>query len=166
MSELQPRISSAQVTLAILAAIAFLFVGCVQLSTGGRAFELRGGGELSGALCIISGALLAFWLYRIAFKTKPSFVLHHDRVEFYTWRRPVHFDDIEEVVFLPGQFWTRSPPTLALRLNNGSIQHLPYGLMTHGPEGFAHLLNEALQRHRDGTEADPAEAPITPVTTP
>jgi len=149
----QPKLSSAKVTLAILGAIALLFVGCIQISSRGRAFEVKGNNELFGGLCVLGGASLAIWLYRIAFKSKPSFTLHDDRLEFYNWARPIHFRDIDEIVFEPGQLWIRRAPTLALRLKTGSIQHLPFGLMTHGPEGFADLLVAALQRYRDEHEA-------------
>ena len=157
MSAQQPKLSSAKVTLAILGAIALLFVGCVQNSTEGRAFEVKGSNELFGGLCFIAGAWLVFWLYRIAFKSKPSFTLHSDRLEFYSWPQPILFRDIDEIVFEPGQVWLRRAPSLALRLKTGSIQHLPYGLMTHGPESFADLLRVALQRYRTGEGCESGE---------
>jgi len=163
VSESEPRLSSAKVTLAMLGATALLFVGCIQLSTEGRAFEVKGSNELFGGLCFLAGACLAFWLYRIAFKSKPSFTLHPDRLEFYCWSQPVHFRDVDEVVFEPAQFWMSRAPLLALRLRNGSIQHLPYGLMTHGPESFASLLTTALRNYRDAVESrsDQSTAPVT-----
>jgi len=157
MSEEQPKLSSAKITFAILAAIGLLFVGCVQLSTKGRAFEVKGSNELFGGLCLVIGGALAFWLYSLAFKSKPSFSLHEDRIEHYSWKRPLFFSDIDEVVFEPGQFWLRRSPELALRLKDGSIQHLPYGLMTHGPEAFGDRLKAALYSYRaaETGEADP-----------
>lgn len=160
MSEEQPRLSSAKVTLAILSSIGLLFVGCVQLSTKGRAFEVRGNNEMFGGLCFVLGAALAFWLYALAFKSKPSFRLLEDGIEHYSWKKPIYFSDIDEVVFEPGQFWLKRPPELALRLKNGSIQHLPYSLMTHSPEAFADLLTTALDRYR-AAEARKAAPPTT-----
>ncbi|OGN44336.1 MAG: hypothetical protein A2623_04635 [Caulobacterales bacterium RIFCSPHIGHO2_01_FULL_70_19] len=165
MSEPQPKLSSAKVTFAILGAIALLFIGCVQISTEGRVFDVKGNNELFGGLCLLAGAALAFWLYRIAFKSKPSFALHHDRLEFYCWSQPVHFRDIDEIVFEPGQFWMKRAPLLALRLKTGSIQHLPYGLMTHGPDSFAELLTAALQDYRDRAKSD-RDASAAAVTGP
>lgn len=159
MSDGQPKLSSAKVTLAILSAIGLLFVGCVQLSTKGRAFEVRGSNELFGGLCFVLGVALAFWLYALAFKSKPSFILHEDRIEHYSWKRPICFRDIDEVVFEPGQFWLKRAPELALRLKNGSIQHLPYSLMTHGPEAFAELLKAALDRYRAAETANAGHSP-------
>lgn len=161
MIDPQPTLSPAKVTFAILGAVALLFVGCVQISSEGRAFEVKGNNELFGGLCLLAGIWLAVWLYRIAFKSKPSFTLHEDRLEFYNWARPIHFRDIDEIVFEPGQLWIRRAPTLALRLKTGSIQHLPFGLMTHGPESFADLLTAALQRYRDEHEAG-SKLPMAP----
>lgn len=161
MIDPQPTLSPAKVTFAILGAVALLFVGCVQISSEGRAFEVKGNNELFGGLCLLAGIWLAVWLYRIAFKSKPSFTLHEDRLEFYNWARPIHFRDIDEIVFEPGQLWIRRAPTLALRLKTGSIQHLPFGLMTHGPESFADLLTAALQRYRDEHKAG-SKLPMAP----
>lgn len=166
MSEAQPKLSSAKVAFAILGAITLLFVGCVQISTEGRAFEVRGNNELFGGLCLIMGALVAFWLYRIAFKTKPSFSLHSDRIEFYSWPQPIYFRDIDEIVFEPGQFWMKRAPSLSLRLNTGSVQHLPYGLMTHGPDAFSDLLTEALERYRAKQTSETDLSAATSVTGP
>lgn len=159
MSKGQPKLSSAKVTLAILSAIGLLFVGCVQLSTKGRAFEVRGSNELFGGLCFVLGAAMAFWLYTLAFKSKPTFSLHEDRIEHYSWKQPIWFSDIDDVVFERGQFWLKRAPELALRLKNGSIQHLPYGLMTHGPEAFADLLKAALDRYQAAEAAKAGHAP-------
>lgn len=165
MSGPRPKLSSAKITFAIVGAISLLFIGCVQISTEGRAFDVKGDNEVFGGLCFLAGAALAFWLYRIAFKSKPSFTLHHDRLEFYCWARPVHFRDIDEIIFEPGRFWMRRSPLLALRLKTGSIQHLPYGLMTHGPGSFAELLTAALQDYRDRADGG-GEASAAAVTGP
>jgi len=157
VSEDQPRISSVKVTLAVLGAVALLFVGCVQISTQGQAFNVSGNAKLFGGAYLIAGAALVFWLYRIAFKSKPSFVLHGDRIEFYG--QPTHFRDIDEVVFTPAEIWLKRPPQLFLRLRNGSVQHLPYGLMTHGPEAFAELLSQALARYRIEETSPPVTGP-------
>ena len=148
MSETQPKLSSAKITFAILGAIALLFVGCAQLSSAGPMFEVRGDEQVFGLYCLIGGGGLTFWLYRLAFKSKPSFSLHDDRIEHYSWKHPLYFRDIDEVVFEPGNLWMKRAPEVSLRLTNGSIQHLPYGLMTHGPEAFADLLKAALERYR------------------
>lgn len=147
MSEEQPRLSSAKVTLAVLGAIALLFVGCAQFSTQGWALNASGSDELFGGACLIAGAAIAFWLCRIAFKSSPSFVLHSDRIEFHG-KPPIHFRDVDEIVFSPAQIWLRQPAKLLVRLKDGSSRPLPYGLMTHGSEAFAELLNEALARYR------------------
>lgn len=152
-SDAPPRLSSTKVTFAILAAIGLLFVGCAQLSSGGPMFDVKGDDEVFGLVCLIAGAGLAFGLYGLAFKSKPSFSLHDDRIEHHSWKQPLYFRDIEEVVFEPGQFWLKREPTLALRLKDGSLQHLPYGLMTHGPEAFAEVLKVALAQYRAGRSA-------------
>ncbi len=166
MSTAVPKLSSAKVTFAILFAVTFLFVGCVQISTEGRAFDLRGNDELSGVLYLVAGGWLAFWLYRIAFKSKPSFTLHDDRLEFYSWAQPIYFRDIDEIVFVHGDFWIRRSPTLALRLNNGSIQHLPFGLMTSGPESFADLLKASLRLYQDSQAGESNDLTAIRVTGP
>jgi hypothetical protein len=147
MSTAVPKLSSAKVTFAILCAVAFLFVGCVQISTEGRAFDLRHG-ELSGLLYMVAGSWLAFWLYRIAFKSKPSFTLHEDRIEHCHWKQPIFFRDVAEVVLEPAQFLGRRHTIFYLRLADNSIQHIPFGLMTHGPAEFADLLNKAVEHYR------------------
>lgn len=152
MSEAQPKLSSAKVAFAILGAVTLLFVGCVQISTEGRAFEVRGNNELFGGICFIAGAGLAFGLYRIAFKSTASFSLHDDRVEHHRWKWPIYFRDVDEVVLEPAEFLARRRASVYFRLKNGSIQHIPYSLMTHGPAEFAELLTDALKRYR-ATEA-------------
>lgn len=146
--------------------MALLFVGCVQIVSKGRAIEVRGNGELFGAAYLFLGGALAFWLYKLAFKSKPSFSLHDDRIEFYNWKRPVHFRDVDEIVFEAGQIWLKRPPQLALRLKNGSLQYLPYGLMTHGPEAFAELLTAALDRYRTAESDETRSAAELTVTGP
>lgn len=155
MSSEQPRVSSAKVVLAILAAMALSFSGCALFATDGRAFEVRGTWELFAAVCLVFAGLLVVWLYRLAFKTKPAFFLHDDRVEHFSWKQPIYFRDIEEVVFEPRSWWPQHAAEVRLRLRNGTIQYVPYSLMTHEPAEFAELLKTAIDQHR--TAAGPEQ---------
>ncbi len=147
----QPRASTASVTIAILCAIGFAFYGCSLIATDGRSYNGRGSWEFTAVGLLAIAGLLAFNCYRLAFKSGASFTIHDDRIEYYAWKRPIFFDDIEEVVFEPGNLWMRRADTAYLKLTNGSIQYIPTLLMTSGPEGFAATIKDALERHRAGT---------------
>ena len=144
----QPRASSAAVAIAILCAIGFTFYGCSLIATEGRDYHGRGSWEFTAVAFLFTGGVLIFSCYRLAFKAGPSFTIHEDRIEYYAWKRPIFFNDIEEVVFEPGNLWMRRADTAYLKLTNGSIQYIPTLLMTSGPEGFAATIKDALERHR------------------
>jgi hypothetical protein len=147
----QPRVSSFWVTVAILCAIGFTFYGCSLIATDGRGYSGRGPWEFTAVGLLFAAGLLIFTCYRLAFKSGPSFTIHQDRIEHYAWKKPIFLDDIEEVVFEPGNLWMRRADTAYLKLTNGSIQYIPTLLMTSGPEGFAATIKDALERHRAGT---------------
>jgi hypothetical protein len=150
MTSGSPRVSSVKATFAILGTIGLTIAGCTLFSTEGRAFEVTRGGswELFATACLISAGLLAFWLYSLALKSKPSFSFHDDRIEYYRWKQPIFFRDVTEVVLEPAQFLGRQHTILYLRLADNSIQHIPFGLMTHGPAEFADLINKAVEHYR------------------
>lgn len=149
MSEAAPRVSSTKVTIAILAIMALTINGCTLFATNGTAYDVRRGPwELYAGLSLIVAGFLTVRLYSLAFKSRPAFSLHDDRVEHYSWKRPIYFRDIDEVVLESRSLWRRRAADVHLRLTNGSIQHIPYGLMTHGPEAFAEVLEAAVERFR------------------
>lgn len=153
----QPRVSSVSVTIAILCAIGFTFYGCSLIATDGRNFQGRGPWEFSAVAFLLAAGLLAFTCYRFAFKSGPAFTIHEDRIEHYAWKKPIFFDDIDEVVFEPGSFWMKRADDIYLKLKNGSIQYIPTALMTHGPKGFATVIQDALDRYHAS-----APWPVTP----
>lgn len=146
----QPRASSAWVTIAILCAIGFTFYGCSLIATDGRGYHGRGSWQFTAVSFLAVAGFLVFTCYRLAFKSGPSFTIHEDRIEYYAWKKPVFFADIEDVVFEPGSLWMRRAETAYLKLTNGSIQYIPTALMTHGPKGFAATIQDALERYRAG----------------
>ena len=148
MTEEPPRVSHVKVALAIVAVPVLTFAGCSLLASEGRGYSGRGPWELTVVTLFVIAAVLTIICYRLAFKAGPSFAIHDDRVEHFSWKRPIYFRDIDEVVFEPGDIWAKRGEQVYFRLRNGSVQHIPYGLMTHGPAKFATLLTAALGRYR------------------
>ncbi|MBU1384317.1 MAG: hypothetical protein KKG14_14030 [Alphaproteobacteria bacterium] len=148
MTEDQPRTSQVKVAFAIVAVPVLTFAGCTMLANEGRGYSGKGPWEVTVLSLFVLAGILTIVCYRLAFKSGPSFAIHDDRVEHFGWKTPIYFRDIDEVVFEPGDFWAKRGDTVYFRLLNGSVQYIPYSLMTHGPAEFAALLTAALERFR------------------
>ena len=144
----QPRASSFKVALAILAVPLFTFMGCSLFATDGRGYTGRGAWEFNALGALVIAGVLAFYCYSLAFKKGPSFSLHDDRIEHFSWKKPIYFRDVEEVVLERSGFSPKPAGQAYLRLKNGSRQYIPVFLMSHGPEEFARVVQEALERYR------------------
>lgn len=150
MSDDQPRASSIKVALAIVAVPLLTAYGCTLFATDGAGHSGRRPWEFTATSALIMAAVLAFYCYSLAFKKRPSFTIHGDRLDHFRWKKPIYFKDVEVVEYLPADYWSRRTSEVHLRLKDGTRQYIPTVFMTHGPKKFAAVLRDALERYRAG----------------